>query len=313
MANLYYDSPEKVAAWRASSATRIGASEAGGACGIDPFKNPLSIYCAKVFPEDVPPVDSDEAKWGLLDEPAISRAYELETGRTLVEPPACVHPVHTFMGATPDRMVKVPGGDPRLVQLKSPGDFSPGWGPSGSELIPDYIRLQVEQEMEVCSAALGIDFRYCDVAARIGKTDFRIYPIPRTREFIEPVIEIEAALWERIQRRDPPPPDFGHGATPELMRRLNKPRSGTAIDLPDECLEWARSLADVRAAKKLNEADEEQLKAQLNHAMGTAAVGRISGFTVLRSVRHCAGHYRKASESVVIKVKLPNTPGPEEL
>lgn len=300
MANPLYDPPEVVAAWRERSRTRIGASEAGGAAGVDPYKTPLSIYCAKVCPVD--DEASAAALWGLADEPAIARMYERETGEKLLDVQDRSHPKHAFMGASPDRIwAGNDNGKPRLVQIKSPSEYAPGWGESGTTQIPDVVMLQVQQEMEV------FDLDACDVAARIGKTDLRIFTIKRDAALISPLIEIECELWGRIARKQPPEPDWNHPATFALIGKLNEPKNGLAIDLPEDCLPIVLALSEAKAAVKEHGEAADEMKARLIHAMGEASIGRVGGFELVRTKRHRKAYSVAETDYIDFRVKAPKS------
>jgi predicted phage-related endonuclease len=152
--------------------------------------------------------------WGLALEDAIARAYTVETGRPVRKVPMrrAKH-VRAFpMIGSIDRLAMEPGA-PRLVELKtarSDRDFAPveSWRdlPPERRVPADYY-VQVQHYLEVA------DVEIADVAALFGGSDFRIYELPRDRDFGADLRSELASFW--------------HG---NVLARVEP--EATALDLP---------------------------------------------------------------------------------
>ncbi len=298
MSNAAYAPARETAEWLASRQVGIGSSDAPAVCGVDPYKTALEVYVSKTDGhEPTGELPEDPAmRWGLLLEPAIARAYELETGATLHEPSPAKHRSIAWMGATADRM----RDDGRIVELKTASSHSVGWGEAGDpDGIPERVAVQVAHQMAVYGATVA------DVAVLIDGRDFRIYPVERNDRLIESMIVIEADFWKLVERREPPEPDWTHYSTPELLSRIHKPFEGKEVSLPDDCLPLVNRYVDLADDIKTLELARTDCKARLIHAMQDAARGHVSGYTVTRKTVQRKAYEVKASEYVDFRIKAP--------
>lgn len=298
MANSAYAEPVEVEQWLARRKVGIGSSDAAAVCGLDPYRTPLEVYCSKTDDhEPTGELPADPAmRWGLLLEPAIARAYEIETGRKVIEPEPANHPQLEWMGATADR---ISCDGERLVEIKTASSRMPGWGESGDpDGVPERIVVQVQHQM----AVYGI--RLADVACLIDGRDFRIYPVAFNPLAVDSLIEIEAEFWQRVVNRDPPEPDFTHPSTVGLLSKLHRP-TGPEISLPDEYAMIAASYVTLGDELKQLEAARDDAKARLIHAMQDAARANVGGYTITRKECERKAHEVKASKYVEFRIKAP--------
>jgi putative phage-type endonuclease len=266
-------------AFRAERKKGIGASDA-----YDAVFSPLKVYLDKTG--QLPKESSPEMDIGLELEPFIARLYERTTGSPLHAPGVSFQrPGYPFMRANPDRYV-IPSRKP--VELKARGDDE-GFGLAGTDEVPEQILLQVQQQM----ACLDAD--EADVAALIRLADFRVYTVRRHQELINRLTEIEGDLWERIERGDPPAPDWTHKDTPRLIALLHRPDEAIVAELDgfaalalDDYQRLGRTIGDL-------EKQREELKGRLIEAMGDAGQATVpDGRVIKRRVINVAAREQAA-------------------
>lgn len=284
--------PAEMQAFRAERRNGIGASDAWDCCF-----NPLKVYLDKTG--QLPEESSDEMSMGLMLEPVIAALYERATGQVMRTPRGHYERAGMpWMRANPDGVVWRDGLPVKPVDLKAMGDAA-GWGPAGTDEVPEKILLQVQQQIACCDADEG------DVAALIRLADFRVYTIRRHQGIIDRLAEIEGDLWGKIQRREPPAPDWSHPDTPRLVELLHRP-SGPPIELGAQ---WEKPLAlylelgqNIAALEK----HRERVKAEIVEAMGSACKAVLpDGRTISRKVVEVAAQQRAAYSFTNFTVSKP--------
>jgi putative phage-type endonuclease len=275
-------SPEMRAAWLAERRRGLGASDAAAALGLSPYKTPLQLYYEKTG-EVEPPAETPAMRRGrkwegdVLDEYADSRDVDL------VEQVFARHPEHPWMTATLDGVV--PGAaypDPRdggwIVEAKVVGmRAAREWGEDGTDDVPRHVLCQCHHQLAVTGA------RRCDVAALIGGSDFRVYPIRRADpDLYVRMIDQLRWFWRCVEQRDPPPPtlpaDAGH------LARL-WPGCEGEVELDDLVLARVEDYDHARRVEAQAQRLKERARGDLLHALGNARVGVLpDGRRVRRSV-----------------------------
>ena len=246
--------------WLQARKAGIGASEAAAVLGLCPWKTALEVYMDKAGElPDRPP--SPHQTFGLKFQQTIAEFYCQETGRIVDLPPQMItHPKAPWMLASMDYVV--PGDRP--VEVKRVNDrFRSQWGEAGSEEVPQPYFLQVQQQM-----ACG-DYGVADIAAFIGWDDFRVYTIQRNDGIISRLIEAEREFMERVERRDPPLPDFKHPSTLDLLNMIEV-QTGTVIDLDAEAAALATEYEQLGTVVSDATKSRDAVKARLLHRLGEA-------------------------------------------
>lgn len=189
--------------------TGIGASETPMLLGESPHGGPVALYMRKVGLEVQD--QSPEQEMGHILEPAVAEYYARRTGATIAEATTYRHPECPWLLATPDRWVN---GRQKLLQIKCVGQWMAHHWTDADDGIPDYVRVQVTQEMDVCGV------QRCDVAALICGTRPRIYQVEFDPELADLIREATRAFWfDHIEAREPPAPD-GSEESALLIKRL---------------------------------------------------------------------------------------------
>lgn len=269
--------------WLAERRTGIGASDAAIiVCPEFTRKSQLELYADKLGLADPSDEENEAMEWGHLLEPVIAGKYERETGRSTYDP-GDFHidrnPDASWMLATVDRVVNaVPAeqtiristappifGVPGLLELKTASQFKKAeW----KDEPPLPFQVQVQHQMAVTGHLWG------SIAVLIGGNSFLWTDIPRNDEFISRLMLAEYEFWQRVLRKDPPPPDASASAKNALFalypaaeldhvdlgpdayeldtRRLIAKRERDAADHDiDECENKLKALIGVHGAGKL--------------------------------------------------------------
>lgn len=186
----------------------IGSSDIPAIVGVSPHAGPIDVYLDKI---GLAEERSTEAT-GLGDraEAFVAELYREQTGACLYAGPGTkAHPAHPWALATPDRLragalieIKLVGA--RMVHLWEDG-------------VPAHVLAQVQWQLEVC------DVERADVAALLGGTEFRVYPVERDRARAADLLEAGRRFWhEHIIARVPPPHT---GADARRLAQLAHPRN----------------------------------------------------------------------------------------
>lgn len=283
---------------------RIGSSDAANVCGIEgAFGSPLETYLEKMGA--LLRRQTEAMRLGLLLEPVVAQLYQEETGHEvrLTAPPGETRSFYReslpWASATPDRFAG-PAESPWILELKI-ASLARDWGQPGTDEIPLPYLLQVQHQMAV------LDRDRADVAVLIAGTDFRHYTVRRHEELIASLMQIEAAFWDRLQRRDPPI-DWHHPDTPKLLSLLHRPDEGKTVTLgPFASLAVEEYEVLGRTIKGLAER-RDQAKARVIEEMQDAGVGLLpDGRRVRRKVKHVRQSThpeRKEIEFRVLKAEM---------
>ncbi len=287
-------------AWHEAHHHCIGASRAAAACGLSRYEQPLDIYLevrGLKTREETPAM-----RLGLLLEPVVVAEYEHRTQQVTQPCNLLFHPQYPFIGATPDRVVVTAEPqfplEAKTSSFRRAGEF----GEEGTDDIPvDYL-LQAQQQMLVTMT------ERCDVAVLLDGRTLRLYTIRRHEKLIAGIIVAETELWQRIQAGDPPPPDWRHPSTPDLVKSLYGVEDKLEVVLSDASVDaWGDCQALGAKIKEL-EAEREIMRARVLLAMGEAAIGILPGGNQLvRQSVNVKEHVRKASSYVKLSERKAKT------
>lgn len=177
--------------------------------------------------------------------------------------------------------------DRRVVGQKAGAEYKirargSEWGPSGTDYIPDDIRVQVNHCMEV------YDYDLWYVAVWLPPFDFRWYAIERDRSLVDLIVEIDSAFWTRVQTDKPPPADYDHSTTYGLMQRMYPGTTGQSLELDPSYTHWHHVLQDAREKRLAYEKLEAGARNHILEALGHNAIGYLhdgDGAAYIRETR----------------------------
>lgn len=180
--------------WLAERATGIGGSDAAKAAGLSQWGTPYELYREKV--ERIRKPETPAMRRGTLLEPAVRQMYADHTQREVITPAGILrHPRYPWALANVDGIA---AGE-IVVDFKTTGRRT-GWGQPGTADVPiDYL-CQVQHYMVVT----GLE--RAELAVLFPDFELAIYPVPADRELQAMLMAAEREFWDRVLRRDPPPP-----------------------------------------------------------------------------------------------------------
>lgn len=238
-------------AWLAERRKGIGATDVAAILGQSPYRTARHVYEEKVngltFGEP-----TEEMEIGLLMEPVIAELYQRRTGLRLSKAVLQRSSELPFLFATPDWLVL---GD-RVVEGKNTHGYrDEHWGEAGTDHIPDQYIIQTQVQMLVTG------FERADVARLRGGNRFDIFVVHRSNAILDVIRHAATEFWDRVERRIPPEPDYGHARTGQLLEALYAPTNGKVVTLGHDAAFDAREYE--RLGEEIKEA-EEQRKAAKN-------------------------------------------------
>lgn len=170
--------------WLASRAGMLTASDVGAALGMNPHCTRTELARFKSGLEKRV-VDTYFTSHGNKYEFEAGERYLLETGRSAFTVGLAVHPVYTWLGASPDLVTNCG----RLVEIKVPVRrlFEAG------EPIPSYYWAQMQLQMEV------LDIDVCDFVQYRARTKaLRIDVVERDRQWFSDSVHSLSSFMGKI-------------------------------------------------------------------------------------------------------------------
>jgi predicted phage-related endonuclease len=249
-----------------------------------PWKTPLQLYLEKRG--EIPEPDLDELEhihWGRELEAHIAKRYSTKTGHKLDPDPRAVlaglqgeddavellrHSEHPYIFGHRDYHILPSNGDGSgTLECKNVGFFNKDqWVLAGEAPVPYQIQMQ---QYLACSGDEWGAFAFL-----VGGNDFAYYTIHRQDRFIKlKLIPTLKEFWERVQNGDPPA--VGSRDHDALALLYPEERGATAINLPDDAVDW--DLERQGAAEDVKAAEERKALAtnKLKNAMRDATYGLL--------------------------------------
>lgn len=241
--------------------TGLGGSDAAPALGLSPYRSALELFLEKREQRAPSGPQLAAFRWGHLLEPVIRQEYANITGRVVRMPSGTLrHPEFAFMLAHLDGVTD----DQRVFEAKT-ARSADGWGRPGTDEVPHHYLIQVQHYLAVVGYAVA------DVAVLINGNDFRIYEVPADEELQAMIIEGEGEFWTRVQCGEPPAPEWDRTDLLDLMRRLYPGTDGRTVTASADEVAYRTLYLDAVERGKEYEAQANEAKAHLLHAMGSAA------------------------------------------
>lgn len=250
----------------------IGGSDIAAIIGISPWRTPRDIYLDKKGMSE-PTEETEAMYWGTTLEDIVAKEYCKRTGFKVEK---CnylfKHKEYPFLIGNIDRAVCENGKKPvvkgelrtkRILECKTANSYSSNeWGESGTQVIPEFYKAQVQWYMGITGA------EFCDVAVLIGGRDFRMYEIKRDERIIEYLFAEGVKFWREFVEQDIMPPAVSiedvervcHGiekskryATPNIIDLVVKYRD---VDLSIKALERVQNELKLKICDFIGDAEE---------------------------------------------------------
>lgn len=281
--------------WLAERLTGIGASEIAAVLGESHWGSALSVYQEKVTGEQRDLSDVEAVEWGHRLEPLIIDAYADRTKRRTYHSGLLLRSnEHQWALCTLDgSTVEPPETTPWPLEVKTGASWKLDDWADGP---PRPYALQLQQQMLVTGAPKAT------IACLIGGQKLVWCDVERDESEIRRIIAAGSALWERIQRRDPPPPD-GSEASGRALSRLYPTDDGSTVELGRDIADALDELERAKAEEKAAAARKATLEQQIKAAIGPATTAYAGGWTVSYKLQKRAEHVVKASEFRVLRPK----------
>jgi putative phage-type endonuclease len=285
------------AAWLAARREGIGSSEAAILLAASPWLSPYALWAQKLGLME-PAADTEAMQWGIKLEPLIAEAYAEATGRQVSAlPPWTVHvsDTHAWQRATLDRVLApIDARGPGVLELKSTGTAHAGAWEEGA---PHPYLLQVQHQLAVTGWQWG------SLAVLIGGQQLRWVDVARDEACIAALTAAEAAFWQRLLDRDPPPVDGRPSTLAALAARYPREAPGSdPVALPPEADAWDAQRAAALETIKAGEGLKAEAEAHLKALIGDAPAGLLpGGVTYTWRTQTRAAYTVAASEARVLR------------
>lgn len=286
----------------------IGGSDAAAACGLDPRKSALALWCEKTGALPSANLDLVEAvQWGNRLESAICAQIMAEfklvpsLGKTGAET-ACTYRGQRLMRSralpwqtcTYDGIVQGRADCLGFIEAKNVGAYmSDEWPDEG---MPDRVMAQVWHGFAVSPL-----LQFCVVGALVGGNELRTRFIQRTEceEQIAALCQVEGE-FERMVRDGEQPAADGSASSANALKLLHPDDNGKSVTLDASLVAGREALKEsVKATEKAIDAIDNAIR----QAMGPATFGLLSdgSGTFSWKTQDRAGYVVKPGKSRVLR------------
>lgn len=171
----------------------IGGTDISAILGINPWRSPVDVWAEKTGRSEPIP-DNPAMRAGRLLEPVIAQMYEEDTGDHVTRNLPNLVRESILIGHL-DGLIEAKG---RVWEAKT-ARSSDGWGASGSSEVPLHYEAQCQW---YCGLA---ELPGADLAALIGGSDFRIFPLVADPDLFGEMREAALRFWRDHVEADVPP------------------------------------------------------------------------------------------------------------
>jgi predicted phage-related endonuclease len=282
----------------------VTASTAPALVGVSPFMSPLALYLLKAGilaedPEETPPMrrgrllESVAAQILCEDRPDWKIQYPV--GLYFRDPEARI-------GCTPDCLVTDENGKTGVVQIKSVERtmFSKWRENDGTFSPPLHVVLQALVE------GFLTDADWAAVAPLVigFGVELPLINIPLHAGAFARIKEEVAKFWDRVARKDPPPPDYARDG--KLIAKLFPESDGHIIDLSSDNMLPELVVQDRALADEIKERKDrrEAIKSEILMKLGTASGATFQGGRITANTVHRKGYYVAATSYRDLRIRL---------
>ncbi len=268
-------SPESLALRR----TLITATDASAICGVNPWRTAHDVYVDKVCDDGEPRRETFRMRKGNYLE-----QLGIEWLREEVSPfgvQACgdttrVHPILTWLGATPDAIVLDVDAHYAVGEIKTAGlGTAADWDDEdGDPIVPDYYAVQVAVQMGV----VGVSRAYV-VAMLDTEPEPRLYEVAHDEDLWLAIVEqCQRFREDHVLARVAPDVD-GSEASRRMLRALFKrERTSDLIAAGPDAEALARAYFEAKRVADEADARKKEAEAKLCALIGEAKGVRGDGW-----------------------------------
>ena len=260
----------------------IGGSEVSIILGLNKWQTSYSLWMTKKGLTEREQVDNPAIHWGNRLEQIVGDEFQIATNIGIERfEYMLISKKYPWLSANLDFMIS---DGSALLEVKTANDrMASQWGVTGSDEVPYYYYVQVQQYLIVT----GLDLAY--VAVLIGGSDFRWYKIAKHDKVCEQIITITKAFHDSLEANERPPID-GHKTTKLALQSEFMPDDLIKEPIEIRTNEIECLISDVSNLKSDIKTYTEQLelnKNRLIELMGNHEKLTVHGETV------CTNKYQK--------------------
>jgi putative phage-type endonuclease len=240
----------------------IGGSSAAAACGIDPHRSRLMLWCE--LTGRIRRTESEAMEWGSRLEPTIIKSLGRDYGYAVApwgEPSEVCDELSPWLVGHPDGVCYFPDDVNGLLEVKTAGQWTAReWEGDGAP-IPYIAQVQVYLHLT--------GFTRCLLACLVGGQKLELREIERDDRAVSRLLVLMEHFMGYVERDEPPPIDDS-ASTREALSVLHARSDGSAVRLMGD--EW-RAYRELVARREQRDAIEAQitgLENRLKARMGDA-------------------------------------------
>jgi putative phage-type endonuclease len=173
---------QKSVAWLKRRGTMLTASDVATAIGENPYERPSNLVLKKCG-HGIPFEGNDATRHGEKYEPIARDVYASERNENVHELGLVVHPVHSWLGGSPDGVTDTG----ILLEIKCP------MSRKIENKVPRHYLPQIQILLEV------LDLEVCDfIQYRPEPYEYQVTRVARDREWFRQKLPIMKAFWDEV-------------------------------------------------------------------------------------------------------------------
>jgi putative phage-type endonuclease len=246
----------------------IGGSDIAPIMGLSKWKTAHELWLEKTGTVEPDKLDSQVVHFGNVLEQVVADEFADRKGfKVRKRNNTFTHKKYPQLLANIDRSID---GEKAVLECKTSSAFLMGdWGEEMSEDVPDYYRVQVEHYMNV----LGQETAY--LAVLIGGNTFRTFFFERDPDLSQMIEDAAIDFWDMVLKGTPPPINYDHQTTHDMLLRRYPGTNGEKITLPAEIQPWHEVLVQTKEKIKELEGVKDGCANRIQEAMGENAIGIV--------------------------------------
>lgn len=246
----------------------IGGSDIAPIMGLSKWKTAHELWLEKSGMVEPDKLDSQVVHFGNVLEQVVADEFAERKGfKVRKRNNTFTHKEYPQLLANIDRSID---GEKAVLECKTSSAFLMGdWGEEMSEDVPDYYRVQVEHYMTV----LGQETAY--LAVLIGGNTFRTYFFEKDKELAQMIMDAAIDFWDMVKNGTPPPINYDHQTTHDMLLRRYPGTNGKQITLPDDIQPWHEVLLQTKEKIKELEGVKDGCNNRIQEAMGENAIAIV--------------------------------------